>query len=128
MRNVAAAASLGALCFFFAGCGGDGHPPTARIAFSPEYVPAGDAYATDVTLDGTASRDDVDDPAGALPLTFQWEIGDPKPRVIAGALDAAKLTVRLAATGPTTVRLTVTGSGGVGRASVRVGVTVPSGS
>jgi hypothetical protein len=109
-----------------AGCGGAGHPPTARIAFSPAYLPIQDNYMTDLALDGSASRDDIDDPAGTLPLRFRWEIEDPAPKVVAGALDAARVTVRVAAPRAVTVHLTATDGGGdEGHASVRVGVTVP---
>lgn len=107
-------------------CTSAGHPPTARIAFSPAYLPAGDNYQTDLALDGSASRNDVDDPQGLMQLAFAWEIDDPRPVITAGALDAAKVTVRIAAAHPTTVSLAVTdGAGDSGRATVRVGVTVP---
>ncbi len=108
------------------GCGGAGHPPTARATVAPAYLPIGDDYQTDVVLDGSTSDDSVDDPTGTRPLEFAWAIDDPAPRVTAGSLDAAKVTVRLAGSGPTTVVLTVTdGDGDQGRATVRVGVTVP---
>jgi hypothetical protein len=113
------------LALLACGCTSDGHPPTARVTLSPEWLPVGDHYQTDVLLDGTASRNDVEDPTGARPLSFAWAIDDPHLQIRAGDLGAAMLTVRLAADGPTTVRLTVTDVGGIGRATVRVGVTVP---
>ena len=114
-------------CIGFAGCGSDGHPPTARIAFSPEWLPVGDGYRTDVTLDGTASRNDIEDPSGIRPLAFQWTIDDPHLQIVVGSLAASTVTVRLAAVGPTVVELAVSDSGGEGRATAYVGVTVPAG-
>jgi hypothetical protein len=107
------------------GCTGGGHPPTARIALAPQYIPVGDNYQTDVLLDGTASRNDVEDPNGLRPLGFTWSVDDPLVQIRDGALDAPKLTVRLAATGPTTVKLVVSDPGGTGRATAHVGVTIP---
>lgn len=108
------------------GCGGSGHPPTARAVAAPAYLPIGDGYQTDVALDGGGSDDVADDPHAVRPLRFAWMISDPAPRVTAGALDAARVTVRLAADAPTTVVLTVTDEDGdAGRATLHVGVTVP---
>lgn len=114
-------------CVALAGCGGDGHPPVARIVFTPDWLPVADDYRTDVILDGTASGNDAEDPTGARPLAYAWSIDDPHLQVVEGTPAAAKLTVRLAANGPTTVVLTVSDSGGTGRATVHVGVTVPAG-
>src|SRR5690348_12032945 len=91
-----------------AGCAAPGHPPTARVAIAPAYLPLGDGYATDVQLDGSASTDPIDDPTGAVPLSYFWEVDDPAVRVTAGALDRATVTVRVAAAHPTIVTLTVT--------------------
>jgi hypothetical protein len=114
-----------ALAALAAGCAPTGHTPTARIALTPAFVPIGDAYQTDVKLDGSGSDDAIDDPTGAHPLAFAWEVDDPKPMITGGALDAAVVTVRLAAASPTTVKLTVSDSDGdSGLATAHVGVTV----
>ncbi len=108
-----------------AGCTSDGHPPTARITWSPTWLAVGDHYRTDVTLDGTTSRNDVDDPMGLRPLDYAWEVDDPALQIRDGSLATSKLTVGLAADGPTTVTLTVSDAGGTGKATVHIGVTVP---
>jgi hypothetical protein len=128
-RAMLLAAGLGAC---LAGCqDAGGHPPTARIDFADPafsgYVPLDDDYRTDVALDGSASNDAFDDPQGLLPLAFRWQVDDPAPRVVAGALDGARLTVRIAGARPTAIRLTVTDtSGASGSASVEIGVTLPA--
>jgi hypothetical protein len=106
--------------------GGQGHAPTARIALDPAFVPLADDYHTDVHLDGSGSDDALDDPTGKVPLAFHWDIDDPHPMVTDGSLDAAKVTVRIAAARPTGARLTVTDqSGDSGVATVEIGVTIP---
>ncbi|MSP60243.1 MAG: hypothetical protein EXR72_07860 [Myxococcales bacterium] len=120
--------ALGSVSLALGACGGDGRSPTARIALAPLYVPLGDGYRTEVRLDGRASRNDLEDPEGTRPLRFLWELDDVRPQIVDGALDAALVTVRVAAPRPTTVRLTVTDpSGAIGRATARIGVTVDGG-
>jgi hypothetical protein len=111
----------------FMGCAApsQGHPPIARITVAPAYIPLGDDYRTDVTLDGTASRDDVDDANNRQPLLYAWEVEDeyaaPAPHA-----EAAKVTVRVAGTHPVTVRLTVADGDNVKTTvSAQIGVTVP---
>jgi len=102
-----------------------GRAPVARFDLTPAYVPLHDGYTTVVTLDGSRSKDEIDDPSGALPLGFHWELDDPAPQVVQGGLDAAQVQVKLQGDRPTTVTLTVSDS--TGRTAVRtgyVGVTV----
>jgi hypothetical protein len=79
MRGVWARVLL--LCLV-AACGTDvGHAPVARIAASPRAVPEQDSFQTEVTLDGRASADPIDDPDGERPLVYTWEIsGDESSR------------------------------------------------
>jgi hypothetical protein len=103
-----------------------GRAPVARFDITPEYIPIDDGYTTVVTLDGSGSKDEFDDPAGTLPLAFHWEIEDPALQVVDGSLTAAKVQVRLKGDRPTTVTLTVIDA--TGRQGLRtgyVGVTVP---
>jgi hypothetical protein len=124
--TIGRAALFGSLVAVIGGCGSTGHAPTARIVVTPPYLPLGDAYHTDAALDGSGSRDEIDDPAGARPLSFAWTIDDPMAQVTAGALDAAKVTVRVAADHPTQVTLAVTdGDGDTGTGEGRIGVSVP---
>jgi hypothetical protein len=114
------------MAFTAAACGsGGGHPPTARLTVAPAYVPFGDAYSTDVTLDASASADAIDDPAGVQPLSFSWTVEDgmatitPNPR-------APRVTVRVAGTHPVAVHIEVTDvSGEHGAASAVIGVSLP---
>ena len=64
----------------------EGRAPVARFDITPAYVPLHDGYATVVTLDGTRSKDEIDDPTGALPLGFHWDLDDPAPQVVQGSL------------------------------------------
>lgn len=117
---------LGLSSLALSACTDLGHPPTARATASPAYLMVNDGYATDVVLDGTASRDDVDDPAGTETLRFDWAIDDPAPQIVDGDLHSPKLTVRLAAARPTTVTLTVTDpSDDSGMTLIRIGITLP---
>jgi len=126
-----------ALAMLAAACGcasSSGHAPVARIAFgdcraaappSSFYVPLGDGYRTDVPLDGSCSDDPLDDPTGAMPLAFHFAIDDPAPQVTSGSLDGARVTVRVAGSRPTAVRLTVTNlAGAAGSAAASIGVTL----
>ncbi|MBI5480741.1 MAG: hypothetical protein HY906_17920 [Deltaproteobacteria bacterium] len=102
-----------------------GRAPVARFDVTPPYVPLHDGYATVVALDGSRSKDEIDDPAGQLPLGFHWDLDDPAPQVVQGSLDAAQVQVKLQGDRPTTVTLTVRDQSG--RTAVRtgyVGVTV----
>jgi len=103
----------------------NGRAPVARFDLTPKYVPLHDGYTTVVALDGSKSKDEIDDPAGTLPLSFHWDLDDPALQIVDGSLAAAQLRVRLQGDRPTTVTLTVTDT--TGRSGVRtgyVGVTV----
>jgi len=109
------------------GCspGNPGHPPAARVVITPGYVPLGDAYHTDVRLDGTTSDDGVDDPKHLQPLLYQWEIED-ADAPIDPSPEAPRITVRIAGTHPVTVRLTVADGDNVkSTVAQQIGVTVP---
>ncbi len=119
MLGVAALANLGACS------NGGGHPPTARIALAPDYVPFNDGYTTDVTADGTASSDAIDDPAASHPLLFAWTIDDPDARFSPDD-HSPKVTVKIGGAHPTAVHLTVLDfDGDAGNASAMIGVTIP---
>jgi hypothetical protein len=117
-RHVPLGLLLGALAL--GGCQAEaGRAPVARFDITPAYVPLHDGYATVVTLDGTRSKDEIDDPTGALPLGFRWDLDDPAPQVVQGSLDAAQVQVRLQGDRPTAVTLTVRDQSG--RTAVRIG-------
>jgi hypothetical protein len=104
---------------------GGGRQPTARIALSPEYVPINDGYATEVTADGTASSDAIDDPAASHPLSFAWTVDDPNAHFSPDD-HSAKVTVKIGGAHPAAVHLTVRDfDGDEGSASATIGVTVP---
>lgn len=84
----------------------------ARIAAAPRAIPEHDSFQTDVTLDGSASADPIDDPEAMRPLAYQWEISGDDVRVEAGSSMAPKLTIRLFGAHPATVKLTVTDEDG----------------
>ncbi len=120
------AGALGASAVALQSCAsGSGHPPTARIALDPAYVALGDGYATDVTLDASASSDAIDDPRAAHPLAFAWTIEDPAARFSPDA-HSPRVTVRTAGARPVAVHLTITDADGdQGAASATIGVTLP---
>jgi hypothetical protein len=69
--------------------------PVARIRISPARIAEGDRFRTRFVLDGTAS-------SGGQ-LGYRWTV--PGGRVVAGALDEARVTVTFAGAGPETVTL-----------------------
>ena len=89
-----------------------GHPPIARISLTPGAIPAHDEFQTAVTLDGTASADPIDDPAGARPLTYQWDIVDDDSRFDTGSATTKAPVVRFRGERPPTITLTVTDEDG----------------
>ncbi len=102
-----------------------GRAPVARFSITPKYVPVHDGYTTVVALDGTASKDEIDDPAGTLPLGFHWDIDDPALQVVSGSLDQAQLQIKVQGDRPTTVTLIVTDTTGRrGERTGYVGVSV----
>lgn len=104
--------------------GGD-HPPTARITVTPSHVPVDDNYTTEVTLDGSGSRDDVDDPSAIRPLLYEWVVEDPKA-LLQPDPGAVQVTVRVAGTRPVTVRLTIAdGSNTKTTVTAQIGLTLP---
>lgn len=117
-----------ALAFAFAlgACSAtSGRLPTARITLAPAYVALGDAYTTDVTVDGTASSDSIDDPAALHPLAFAWSIDDAAAR-FAPDDHSARATVRVAGARPVAVHLTVMDyDGDSGSVTAMIGVTIP---
>jgi hypothetical protein len=110
-----------------------GHPPVARVTVTPKYVPEGDGCTTVVALDGTASKDELDDPSGQQPLWFRWELDEdgcvgPGPDVASGSLTAPTISVRIRGDRPVTVTLTVRdASGATAVRTAMIGITVPSG-
>ena len=91
-----------------AACGTDvGHAPVARIAASPRAVPEQDSFQTEVTLDGRASADPIDDPDGERPLVYTWEISGDDLRIVRGRTSEPVLTITLFGAHPATVHLTV---------------------
>jgi hypothetical protein len=105
------------------GCSAGGHPPVARLTLTPPYVPVGDHYQTAIVLDGSQSKDELDDPAGSFPLRFGFATDDPAPQLTP---DGAKATLRIAGDRPTAVSLTVTDADGLPTTvQKRIGVTLP---
>jgi hypothetical protein len=89
-------------------CGTDvGHAPVARISASPRAIPEQDSFQTQVTLDGSASADPIDDPDGDRPLSYAWEITGDDLRIVRGRTTEPELTITLFGAHPATVRLTV---------------------
>lgn len=129
IRRMARLVALGLLLGAAVGFGGcqeeSGRAPVARFDVTPEYVPLHDGYTTVVALDGRRSQDEVDDPSGALPLRYRWELDDPGLQVVDGSLAAAQVRVKLQGDRATTVVLTVTDAAGrSARRTGYVGVTV----
>jgi len=89
-----------------------GHAPVARITATPRAIPEHDGFQTDVVLSGASSADPVDDPDGALPLAYRWEIIGDDVHLEAGTFAARDLTIRLLGDRPATVLLTVTDADG----------------
>jgi hypothetical protein len=86
-----------------------GHPPIARITLAPAAIPAHDNFQTVVTLDGSASADPIDDPAGTEKLTYAWTITDAQNRFAAGSTETSqKPMVTFAGERAATITLTVT--------------------
>jgi hypothetical protein len=109
---------------FFAACAPPGHPPVARLTLTPAYVPSGDQYRTAIAVDGSQSRDELDDPAGSFPLRFSFFSDDPAPQ-LTPAGDRA--TLRILGDRPTAVSVTVTDSDGLATTVEKlVGVTLPN--
>jgi len=91
----------------------DGHPPVARVDAAPRAIPENDGFQTAVTLDGTASADPVDDPNGAMPLSYTWSIQGDEFRFDSGDEHAANPVVRFLGDRPATIELTVTDTDGL---------------
>ncbi|MBI2895035.1 MAG: hypothetical protein HYY06_15880 [Deltaproteobacteria bacterium] len=101
-----------------------GRPPVPRFEIEPAYVPLDDDFRTEVTLDASASADELDDPAS--PLGYAWAFDDDRIRVVRG--DPADPTIAITAPGdrPVTIALTVEDTDGQ-RSTLeqRLGVSVP---
>ena len=112
------------LGFVVGGCSQIGpRPPVPRFTIDPEFIPQGDDHRTPVTLDGSGSADDLEDPT--VPLEFAWDVDDPSRRVLEGALDAAVAVLTFSGEHVVTVTLTVTDPDGLSASvSDRVGLTV----
>jgi hypothetical protein len=96
-----------------AGCVAEpGHAPVARISAAPRAIPERDSFQTDVVLDGSASADPIDDPAGDRPLAYRWEVTGDDVRIVAGRTTAPGMTIQLFGGHPATVKLTVTDEDG----------------
>ena len=89
-----------------------GHAPVARIAATPVAVLENDNFQTEVVLDGAASADPIDDPAGEGSLGYQRQIENDEYRVADGSLTGERVTVTFFGARPPTVRLTVTDDDG----------------
>jgi len=116
--------------------GPEGHPPVARFAIQPEYVPAG--QATEVVLDGRKSCDELDHPEGCSReagepvqtcpggVRFQWTL-DHEALLVEGSMTGPYLKISLTTTAPVTVTLEVTDCDGrTATARRTIGVVVPS--
>ena len=96
--------------------------PVARVRLDPPAVAEGDGYATAVTLDGTASRDDFEDPGA--PLGYAWAADDPAAR-FEGSTHEGRVRVRVSGQTPVAFRLTVrTPDGRAASVEARLGLTL----
>jgi hypothetical protein len=119
---------LAGLGITLTGCAAEeGRPPIARIAIDPMAIPEHDDFQTMVTLDGSDSADPIDDPDGAHPLDFRWEIIGDEVRFETGSHEDDKMpSVRFRGDRPATVNLTVTDVDGLSAgATAYVQLTVP---
>jgi hypothetical protein len=101
-----------------------GRPPVPRFEIDPAYVPLDDDFRTEVTLDASASADELDDPTS--PLGYEWGFDEDRIRIVRG--DEAEAIVAITAPGdrPVTISLTVEDEDGQ-RSTLeqRLGVSVP---
>ena len=104
---------LAALATLAACAADDGRPPVARIELMPDQLVENDGFQTPVTLDGRASADPLDHPAGAR-LTFAWQVLDDEVRFEPGSRDDDEApVVRVRGDRPATIILTVTDEDGL---------------
>jgi hypothetical protein len=109
-----------------AGCSeAEGRPPVARIHVTPIYIRQNDAFQTAVEVDGSGSADEVDDPAGTRPLTFQWNL-PADAMLVEGGVTAPRLVIHLRGDRPVEIDLAVTDSDDhlTAAASTVVGITL----
>lgn len=105
--------------------------PSAVIRIDPGSVCEGDAFTTDVVLDGTSSMSrltlvpapiDPDEP----PLLFAWRLDGAEHVVVEGTLDGPRIVARTAGDRPLHASLTVTNGDGASATTVRtVSITRP---
>ena len=102
-----------------------GHPPVARIAAMPTYIPQNDGFQTAIALDGTGSADEVDDPTATRPLTYSWTVGGDY-KLQDGDLGSAKVTILLKGDRPVPVTLSVTDADDhlTAKSTVMIGITL----
>jgi hypothetical protein len=103
--------ALGAALLVWAGPGcttpDGGRPPIARIVITPGAIVEKDTFQTAVTLDGTRSKDAVDDPEAKHPLSFSWQIDGDDVRFDTGDAHSPAPVVRFRGDRPATIELTV---------------------
>ena len=93
-----------ALALTLSACAIDLAPlPVPRVRATPTAIAEGDGYATDVTLDARASRDEFGDPPAAL--SYAWRL-DGSAR-IEGDAQGAVIHARFAGDRPPAATLTV---------------------
>lgn len=97
-------------------------PPVARIRLDPGFIAFG--VPTAVTLDGSASRDDLDDPDARRGFTWSWD--DDGAAIEEGTIHGETLRVRFTGRFATTISLTVVDEdGNAGSVFARLGLTLP---
>lgn len=101
-----------------------GRPPVPRFEIDPAYVPQGDDFHTEVSLDASASADELDDPDS--PLGYEWSFDEDRVRIVRGNENAVIIAITVPGDRPVTISLTVEDPDGQ-RSTLeqRLGVTVP---
>jgi hypothetical protein len=101
-----------------------GRPPVPRFTIDPAYVPEHDDFATEVSLDGSASADELDDPT--IPLAFSWHFDDDRVRIVDGDVHSSTLRIATAGDRPLTISLAVEDDDGqTSTLEQRLGLTLP---
>lgn len=99
----------------------DPRPPVARIRLDPAFIAFGEPAS--VTLDGSSSRDDLDDPDASRGFTWSWD--DDGAAIEEGTVNSDVLRVRFTGRFATTITLVVTDEdGNEGSVFARLGLTL----
>lgn len=118
--------TLGVLCLA-AACGAPPpSAPSAVVTSSPETVCLGDAFRTEVTLDGSESSPRltlVSTAESTAGLSFEWRLSGSDRAIVSGAIDEPVLVVRMRGDRPLHAELTVRDDAGHASMLYTVSVT-----